>query len=455
MSRILIIDDEPTVCWALEKYLRSRGHEAASVPSAEEGLERIAEAPPALVLLDVRLPGMDGLEALSAIRQGDAPPPVVVITAHGTMETAVEAMRRGAFDYLTKPIDLAQADDVLQRALARLEPAQGVPAAPTGQLRMVGSSAVMQAVYKQIGTVATSDANVLICGESGTGKELVARSIHQASDRAGGPFEPLVCASLPESLLESELYGYEPGAFTGANHRRIGRLERASGGTLLLDEISEIPLSIQVKLLRFLEERIIERLGGDERIPVDIRLLAATNRPLDQLVGQGLFREDLLYRLQVVTIELPPLRQRLEDIPELIGAFLSGPQISREALEVLQSYYWPGNVRELRHAIEHAMVMARESTIAPRHLPPYLVGERPVARGDDLRTAVRQQVESHCGEGELYGRLLAEWEKALLVPVMEQVGGNQVRAAELLGISRGTLRKKLRLYGLVSQDEAE
>jgi len=452
MSRVLIIDDEPTVCWALEKYFKSRGHQASSVASAEEGIARIAEQTPALVLLDVRLPGMNGLEALALIRQAPAPPPVVVITAHGTMETAVEAMRRGAFDYLLKPFDLAQIDEVLQRALANLAPAAEVPAAPSGVLQMVGSSALMQAVYKQIGMVAASDANVLITGESGTGKELVARSIHLASARSEGPFEPLVCASLPESLLESELYGYEPGAFTGATHRRIGRLERASGGTLFLDEISEIPLAIQVKLLRFLEERVVERLGGTERVPVDIRLLAAANRPLGELVRLGLFREDLLYRLQVVTIELPPLRQRPEDILELVGAFLAGASISQEALAALHGYYWPGNVRELRHAVEHAVVMARDATITPAHLPPYLAQDRPVAREDELRAAVRSQVESHAADGELYARLLAEWEKALLGPVLERTGGNQLKAAELLGMSRGTLRKKLRQHGLSPGD---
>jgi two-component system nitrogen regulation response regulator GlnG len=454
VSFVLIVDDEPAVCWALEKYLTSRGHQASAVGSAEEALVRLGEGRPDLVLLDVRLPGMDGLTALEQMRHHADAPPVIVITAHGTMETAVEAMRRGAFDYLIKPLDLAVADQVVTRALRSLEPAiVASPPQGSGSSTLVGSSAPMQKLYKQIGTLASSAANVLLIGESGTGKELVARAIHCASARRHQPFEPLVCASLPETLLESELYGHEPGAFTGANARRIGRLERADGGTLLLDEVGEISLTAQVRLLRFLEEREVERLGGTQRIPVDVRLIAATNRPLREMVARGTFREDLYYRLQVVELELPPLRARLEDIPELTGAFLAHglhtAGISRDALAALHRHYWPGNVRELRHAIEHAIAMARGQLIAPEHLPSYLSGpSRP--RGDDLRALVREQVNAAIASGEsaIYDRLLASWEEALISPVLEHTSGNQLRAAQLLGLSRGTLRKKLRALGL-------
>ncbi len=460
MSQVLIIDDEPAICWALEKFVTRRGHHAHSVASAEEGLALLGRERPDLVLLDVALPGMNGLDALERIRATDDPPPVVVITAHGTMDNAVEAMRRGAFDYLTKPIDLATADSVLTRALAPLERAHDVAApARDGRARLVGSTAEMQRVYKQIGTLAASDASVLVLGESGTGKELVARTIHEASRRAAAAFEPLVCASLSESLLESELYGHEEGAFTGATRQRIGRLERAHGGTLFLDEVSEIPPATQVKLLRFLQERTIERVGGGEPIALDVRLIAATNRPLAELVRQGRFREDLYYRLKVVEVTLPPLRQRAADIPELVGAFLFAlghtGGVSREALAILARYYWPGNVRELRHAVEHAVALARGALVAPEHLPPYLANP-PAPREEELQALVRAQVEAELARGcdtGLYDRLLARWEPAVLAPVMAHLEGNQLRAAQLLGLSRGTLRKKLREHGMLDDKD--
>jgi DNA-binding NtrC family response regulator len=317
----------------------------------------------------------------------------------------------------------------------------------------------MQEVFKRIGAVALSEVPVLVTGESGTGKEMVARAIHRASRRAAGPFEPVDCASLPETLFESELFGHERGAFTGAVARRIGRLERAEGGTLFLDEVAEIPPASQAKLLRFLETRTFERLGGSGPGTVDARVVAATHRDLAERIRQGLFREDLFYRLDVVTIRIPPLRERPEDVPLLVAHFLAqergGPTggISREALDRLMACTWPGNVRELRNAVEHARVLARGAPILPENLPPSVGGGGPAASpGEDdalLRAVVRRlAAEAGDGEGDLHARVTARIEKPLLQEVLARTGGNQVRAARILGIHRTTLRERMERYGI-------
>ncbi len=465
-ATVFAVDDEPGICRALERFFASRGSACRSFARAEEALAAAEAAPPDLVLLDVRLPGMSGLDALARFRAMPAPPLVVVMTAHGTLDVAVDAIRSGALDYLPKPLDLAAIAAAADRAAAvhgaSLAGVTG-PAADPGAL-LVGRSGPMQEVFKRIGAVALSEAPVLVLGESGTGKEMVARAIHRASRRAPGPFEPVDCASLPETLFESELFGHERGAFTGAVDRRVGRLERASGGTLFLDEVGEIPPSAQAKLLRFLETRTFERLGGTGPVSVDARVVAATHRDLRERIREGLFREDLFYRLDVVTIRVPPLRERPEDIPLLVAHFLAvfpgaergGPApggVSREALDRLMAHSWPGNVRELRNAVEHARVLARGAPILPENLPAAAGGGAEAGGGPEgdalLRALVRRLVAAAGdAEGDLHGEVLARVERPLLEEVLARTGGNQVRAARILGIHRTTLRERMERYRL-------
>jgi DNA-binding NtrC family response regulator len=464
-ARVFVVDDEPGICRALERFFERRGDACSVFPRAEEALAAAAGGVPDLVFLDVRLPGMSGIEALGRFRALEPAPSVVVVTAHGTLDVAVEAMRRGAHDYLPKPLDLGQIAIVADRALAARaaarEPA-GAPGEADPSALLVGRSPAMQEVFKRIGALAMSDVPVLVTGESGSGKEMVARAIHRASRRAGGPFEPVDCASLPETLFESELFGHERGAFTGAVQRRVGRLERSEGGTLFLDEVAEIPPASQAKLLRFLESRTCERIGGSGPVAVDARVIAATNRDLAARIREGLFREDLFYRLDVVTVRLPPLRERPEDVPLLVAHFLAqdrgGPAggVSREALDRLLVHGWPGNVRELRNAVDHARVLARGDSILPEHLPPTIVGERAATPGDDalLRAVVRRlAAEPGKGEGDLHARVVARIEKPLLEEILARTGGNQVQAARILGIHRTTLRERMARYGLAGGGE--
>jgi len=457
-ASIFVVDDEPGICRALERFFAGRGDACRSFARAEEALAAAEAAPPDLVILDVRLPGMSGIDALPRFRALSPAPAVVVVTAHGTLDVAVDAVRLGAFDYLAKPMDLARVAAVADRALAaRAAAVAPDPGADPSSL-LVGRSGAMQDVFKKIGALALSEVPVLVTGESGTGKEMVARAIHRASRRAGGPFEPVDCASLPETLFESELFGHERGAFTGAVARRVGRLERSEGGTLFLDEVAEIPPASQAKLLRFLETRTFERLGGSGPATVDARVVAATHRDLAERIRQGLFREDLFYRLDVITIRIPPLRERPEDIPLLVAHFLAqdrgGPSggISREALDRLMAHPWPGNVRELRNAVEHARVLARGTPILPGHLPPAIGGGAGAAAAEDdalIRAVVRRLVaDAGDAEGDLHGRLSARFEKPLLEEVLARTGGNQVRAAKILGIHRTTLRERMERYGI-------
>jgi DNA-binding NtrC family response regulator len=460
-ARVFVVDDEPGICRALERFFGGRGDACRAFPRAEEALEAAAGDPPDLVILDVKLPGMDGLEALGRFRASPSPPSVVVVTAHGTLDVAVDAIRRGAHDYLPKPLDLGRVGAVADRALAARAAALeggGPPDGADPAALLVGRSGAMQEVFKRIGAVALSDVPVLVTGESGTGKEMVARAIHRASRRAPGPFEPVDCASLPETLFESELFGHEKGAFTGAAGRRVGRLERAEGGTVFLDEVAEIPPATQAKLLRFLETRTVERIGGTGPISVDARVVAATHRDLAARIRQGLFREDLFYRLDVVTIRIPPLRERPEDVPLLVAHFLAqergGPTrgVSRAALDRLLAHPWPGNVRELRNAVDHARVLARGEPILAEHLPPTVAGAgAPTGPGDDalLRAVARRlAAEAGDGEGDLHALAMARLEKPLLEEVLSRTGGNQVRAARVLGIHRTTLRERMARYGI-------
>ena len=468
-QKILVVDDEQAICWAFAQLLQPAGYQVLAAASAEEGLELAARENPDLVLLDIRLPGLSGLDALPKFKALNPELPVLVMTAHGTMETAIEATQRGAYNYVTKPLHNEDALHHIHTALERRDLSREV-----GQLRrelerahslesLVGNAPVMQDVYKKIGAVAGANSAVLITGESGTGKELVAKAIHSHSARAHGPFIALNCASMPEPLLESELYGHVKGAFTGAIRDKAGKAEMAAGGTLFLDEIGEMPLAIQAKLLRFIEEKRFERVGSTEPVEVDVRILAATNCDLRVQLKKQLFREDLYYRLNVVCIELPALRARKADIPLLVASFLSrkdggkGPEISRETLQLLERYAWPGNVRELKNALEHATVLARGTAITPAHLPPHILqnlrGEDPLQGAgleDLLRLRTHQALDKNEGreEGNVYGEVVADVEKVIIDTALKRSAGNQVKASKVLGIHRTTLRKKIEEYGL-------
>jgi len=455
MAKVLVVDDEESIIWIFRKLVESLGHACLSAPTAEKGIEIARAEQPELIFMDVKLPGMDGLTALEEVRRVAPRSKTVVITAHGTLDTAVRAMKLGAVEHLSKPVELEEARTLIQAALKGGGVNREVEALRKagGLSGIVGKSPGMQEVFKKVAAVAGSDATVLLTGESGTGKELLARAVHYNSARSSGPFEAINCASIPETLLESELFGHEKGAFTGAVRQKPGKFEVAGGGTVFLDEVGEITLAAQVKLLRFLEERKFERVGGTEQISVDVRIVSATNQNLEERVREGRFREDLYFRLNVVRIEIPPLRERREDVPLLVAYFLDlarGAGVTTDALELMKNHSWPGNVRELRNAIERGVVLARGTPIRPEHLPDTVTSPRPMGE-TDLEARVRELVEKLVAQGEagdLYRHVEARWEKALLRRVLEQTGSNQVKAAELLGINRMTLRKKMEQHGL-------
>jgi two-component system nitrogen regulation response regulator GlnG len=472
MSRILLVDDEASIGWAVREALGDEGHEVRVAASAEEGLRLASASPFDALLLDVRLPGMDGLSAMGAFRDRIGPSrPIVVMTAFGSLDTAVRAVEGGAFDYLVKPFDLDQLTTVVQRALEPSERAEDrgrvevVTAGDEAPL-LIGSSPAMQALFKQVALVAPSNVSVLITGESGTGKELVARALHRHSPRRDGPFVPVCLAALSPGVIEGELFGHARGSFTGATHDRKGLLELARGGTILLDEVGDIPPALQVKLLRAIEQREVTPVGEARPRPIDVRFIAATNRPLGPLRASGQFRDDLYFRLGVFAIELPPLRDRLDDIPALAAHFLrlagdarreSGPVLILESLEALRERTWPGNVRELRNAIEHAAVMARgQAAIHPEHLPP-VTAEAPipvdVAEGLPALIAAWAEVERRgTAAGALYEHFLERVEPPLLHAVLKAHRGNRLAAAQALGIHRTTLRQKLRRYRMDPDD---
>ena len=455
MAKVLVVDDEESIIWIFRKLIESLGHACLSAPTAEKGIEIARAEQPELIFMDVKLPGMDGLTALEEVRRVAPRSKYVVITAHGSLDTAVRAMKLGAVEHLSKPVELDAARALIQGALKGGGVNREVEALRKagGLSGIVGKSPGMQEVFKKIAAVAGSDATVLLIGESGTGKELLARAVHYNSARSSGPFEAINCASIPETLLESELFGHEKGAFTGAVRQKPGKFEVAGGGTVFLDEVGEISLAAQVKLLRFLEDRKFERVGGTESIGVDIRIVSATNQNLEERVREGRFREDLYFRLNVVRIDIPPLRERREDVPLLVAYFLDlarGAGVTTDALEALKNHSWPGNVRELRNAIERGVVLARGTPIRPEHLPETVTSPRPLGESD-LEARIRELVEKLVAQGQagdLYRHVEARWEKALLRRVLEQTGSNQVKAAELLGINRMTLRKKMEQHGL-------
>jgi DNA-binding NtrC family response regulator len=444
-GRILVVDDEANARSALAELLREEGYSVETAADGFKALPKLEEFAPDLVLTDLKMPGLDGMELMKRAWEGDPERVVVVMTAFGSVDTAVAAMRQGAADYLTKPINVDELILVIQRVLERRR-----LRAEAGQLRqrlaerrnmknIVGSSAVMQRVFDTVLQVAPSKASVLITGESGTGKELVAEALHENSPRARGPFVKLHCAALAETILESELFGHERGAFTGAAARRDGRFQQADGGTLFLDEIGDITPATQVKLLRFLQEREFERVGGNQTIKVDVRIIAATNRDLAKMVKEGKFREDLFYRLNVVSIAMPALRERPSDIPLLGMHFLRKFAaenektilgFSDEALAAMSRYDWPGNVRELENAVERAVIVCRHDVIRPEDLAPHVSASTRALDGGPV----------------VPGATLAELERYAILKTLEHTGGSTSRAAEMLGISTRKIQYRLREY---------
>jgi DNA-binding NtrC family response regulator len=466
MSKILVVDDEINVLEAFQEMLASEGHHVLTATGAEWALQRINTEPPDAVVLDVCMPGTSGLDVLRSIRKHYAKLPVIVMTGQGSTQTAIEATKRGAFDYLTKPFDPQEMLNTIGRALeaSRLMKRQ-VTMSPDKPLptddAIIGQNAGMQQLYKLIGRVAPTDATVLIRGESGTGKELVARAVYQHSKRAEAPLLVLNCTSMAEPLVESELFGHERGAFTGATGRRIGKFEQADGGTLFLDEIGDIAPTTQAKILRVLQEREFQRVGGNDTLHTNVRLLAATNRDLEQLIAEGKFREDLYHRLNVVTLRIPPLRERPDDIPQLIDYFLARyacelqidkPLISEEALQRLRNHPWPGNVRELEHCLHRTVILTHGHPIQPSNLSlgeplgtsPQLALSRLDSR---LLELVKYYLDTYQGEYP-HGDLLETVDRLLLDEAMRRTDGNQSRAAKLLGLPRPTLHARLQKLGL-------
>jgi nitrogen regulation protein NR(I) len=467
MGTILIVDDDPQLRQSFEKLLTAEGHSVRTASSGEAALAAVQSELPDLAIMDVRLPGMTGLEAFRAIHGIEPKLPVIIMTAFGTTETAIEATKLGAFEYVLKPFEIPDILALIGQALeagrfmrSRVE--MDVAPQSAGADALIGRSKAMQEVYKAIGRVAPTDATVLIRGDSGTGKELVARAIYQHSLRAAKPFLIINCVAIPETLLESELFGYEKGAFTGAINRRVGKFEQAHGGTVFLDEIGDMPFSIQAKILRLLQEKSIERLGGREPIPVDVRIIAATNRDLEAALTAGKFRDDLYYRLKVVTLWLPPLRERAGDVTLLVEYFLArfgkemgldNPGMNPEALRLLNNYQWPGNVRELANAMQKALIFSRGYPIHPEDIRRAIGGESPAKEADErqadevIRLWVRQSLAEGSGK-DLFDAFMDRFASLLISEALDLTGGNRSRAAKLLGISRPTLLSRIDKYRL-------
>jgi nitrogen regulation protein NR(I) len=488
MNKLLLIDDEADVQYSFRRIFAQPDIELSTANSGEEGLKLIPKLKPDLVIMDVRMGGISGLETLRRLRQFNAKQMVIMMTAYGTTQTAIEAMKLGAYDYLLKPFDVPKLKQVVQNALkAARDMRQVVTYQPLIESEdydqgIIGRSEPMQTVFKTIGQLASSDATALITGESGTGKELVARAIYSHGHRHGQPFLAINCAAIPENLLESELFGHERGAFTGATSQRIGKFEQCNGGTIFLDEIGDMSLPTQAKILRVLQSGTFERIGGNESIKVDVRVIAATHKPLEEAVAKREFREDLFYRLNVVRIHVPPLRERRTDIPLLVNYFLKKfaanqkhppKSIAPSAVAALEQFHWPGNVRELENIIQRAIVMAKGDVILPGDLPTEIVsgaqgiptstpasmshGEAPLH--ETSRTASPAPVNDSDMAG--HARALFQWarrdsklkiipavERELIIQALMETKGNQVHAARLLGITRATLRKRVEKFAI-------
>ncbi|WP_397568359.1 sigma-54-dependent transcriptional regulator [Schlesneria sp. T3-172] len=456
MSAILIIDDEPAICWSLKERLADQGHRVQTASTIEAAKEILATFTPDVIVLDVRLPGEDGLTAIPRFQQSHPTVPIVVMTAFGDLQTVVEAMNRGAFEYLVKPFELSDFLAVIERALQTASQPTPTAAVSSDVQQLVGRGAAMQAVFKQIALVAPTDFPILITGETGTGKELVADAIHRHSRRGSGPFMRVSLASLSPTVIESELFGHVKGAFTGATHDRPGLFELADQGTIFLDEIGETPLSIQVKLLRVLESRCYAPVGSSEEKATNARLIAATNRDLHAMIAEGTFREDLFHRLKVFSIHLPPLRTHREDVRPLVEYFLArqqvpiSPTISESFWAEIERREWNGNIRELRNAVDHAAVMARGGPLAAEHLPAIAGSNRNEPQtGLQLEAAITHWVQQQLAEvgtelpSDLHRKFMSIAEKTLFNEVLSYTQQNRSLAAKLLGLDRATLRTKL------------
>jgi len=472
MSKLLLIDDEEDVRYSFERIFNSPDIELATASSGEEGLKAIPKFKPDLVLMDVRMTGMNGLETLRRIRAADPKLLVILMTAYGTTQTAIEAMKLGAYDYLLKPFDAPKLKEIIANALkAARDMKQVVSYEPLlesedYELGIVGRSEPMQQVFKLIGQIAASDATALVTGESGTGKELVARAIYHHSNRSEQPFLAVNCAAIPEQLLESELFGHEKGSFTGATNQRVGKFEQCNHGTIFLDEIGDMTPTTQTKILRVLQNGTFERVGGNSPLQVDVRVIAATNKPLEAAVAARQFREDLFYRLNVVRIQIPPLRDRREDIPLLVNYFLkkfarenqrAPKSVAANVIKTLEKYHWPGNVRELENAIRRAHVMAKSDAILLNDLPPEISGQS----GGGVPLSAAAAGETAATDAAAIARQLFQWakrdpklkiipavERELVVQALKETNDNQIQAAKLLGITRATLRKRIEKFGI-------
>jgi nitrogen regulation protein NR(I) len=479
MAKLLLIDDEADVQYSFRRIFDSPEIELTTAASGEEGLKLIPKLKPDLVIMDIRMGGINGLETLRRIRQIDSKLLVILMTAYGTTQTAIEAMKLGAYDYLLKPFDVPKLKEIVNGALKTARDMRQVVSyqplleSEDYELGIVGRSESMQRVFKLIGQLAASDATALITGESGTGKELVARAIYHHSERNGKPFLAINCAAIPEQLLESELFGHERGAFTGAANQRIGRFEQCHQGTIFLDEIGDMTPATQTKILRVLQSGTFERVGGNQPIQVNVRVIAATNKPLEQAVAARQFREDLFYRLNVVRIQLPPLRERPEDIRLLVNYFLKKfardqkhppKSIASSTVKMLEKFHWPGNVRELENAIQRAVVVAKGDVILPGDLPPEIADPGSAGTTASPSTSAMAVGESGTTELAMLARTLFRWarqdpklkiiptiERELIIHALQETKGNQVHAAKLLGITRATLRKRVEKFGITRE----
>jgi DNA-binding NtrC family response regulator len=469
MWNILVVDDEKGVGYSFRRVFKQPDYNVDVAHSAEEMLAKMPTVVYDLIILDIQMPGMSGLEALHHIQKIDPKVPIIFITAFGAADTAIEAMRQGAYDFVLKPFDIPAMKQVIDRALdlSRQLRMRVVMETPNNvkldEDRMIGRNPKMQEIYKQIGQVAATDVPVLIRGESGTGKELVARAVYQHSRRSDKSFLTVNCAAIPEALLESELFGYEKGAFTGAVQRRIGKFEQASGGTIFLDEIGDMALATQAKILRLLQEQTFERLGGNTTLRADVRVIAATNQNLERAIEEKTFREDLYYRLNVVTVTIPPLRQRRDDVPRLVEYFVARFRaelgkhdltLAREAIELLSAYDWPGNVRELQNILKNAALMSKGNLILPESLSISSFVKVPLSQTSASFVPFSEHDLDACNEN-LYNMVIPEVERRLITYVLKRTGGNQVKTAQLLGISRMMLRERMERYGITIETQID
>ncbi|MFN7840243.1 MAG: sigma-54-dependent transcriptional regulator [Pirellula sp.] len=468
MQRLLIIDDELPILKAFSRAFTSQSLEVVTASTATEGESIFAELRPDVVVLDIHLPDSSGIECYKRLREHDPRVPVIFITGHGTVQSAIDAMKLGAYDYLFKPLELSDMRELIDKALRlsrmiRIQPVLTDEGEPSTDA-IVGRCHAMKEVYKAIGRVASQNLTVLLQGESGTGKEVVAQAIYHNSSRSTGPFQAINCAAIPDALLESEIFGHEKGAFTDAVRQRIGKMEQADKGTLFLDEVGDMSPMTQAKLLRVLQDQTFERVGSNDPIKVDVRILAATNHDLKRLVSEGLFRADLYFRLSVITIQLPPLRERGGDLQILSEYFLRkySPEFGKdvrsvapETLSMMEAYHWPGNVRELENVIKQALLTARGNVLLPEFLPSLSMSvDSPAPFSEQEHYPSFKEVEEALNKGDsnLYLNTVNATERSVIRQVLKHTQGNQFKAASILGISRVTLRSKLKSLGIDLED---